>query len=135
MVASTHGRGMYAMDVRNLQQLTPEVQAKSAHLFDTLPAKLPVKTWWGYGYGKKAVVHYFLKAPQKVKLTVKDASGKTVNELKGTGDAGLNTVAWDMKFKPEKGKKPKYPFVKPGKYTVVLTAGSQSVEGTVEVKK
>ncbi|MCP5054170.1 MAG: hypothetical protein GY940_43790, partial [bacterium] len=40
MVASTHGRGMYAMDVRNLQQLTPEVQAKSAHLFDTLPAKL-----------------------------------------------------------------------------------------------
>jgi hypothetical protein len=44
-------------------------------------------------------VHYFLKekAKDKVKLTVTDPYGKVLRELSGGGEAGMNTVLWDMR--------------------------------------
>jgi photosystem II stability/assembly factor-like uncharacterized protein len=138
LVAATHGRGMYAMDVANLQLMTPDVLAKGAHLFDTLPAKLPQWRWWRWGRKQDAFIYYYLKEAQEVKLTVKDETGKVVKELEGTGDVGMNRAVWDLKPTPkkedEKGRM-RYPFVKPGKYTIVLTAGSLSIEGTVQVNK
>jgi photosystem II stability/assembly factor-like uncharacterized protein len=137
LAAATHGRGMFAMDVSQLQQLTTEILAKKVHLFETLPAKLPQRRWWGWGGGQNAYIHYYLKDAQTVELVIKDPSGKTVNEIKGTGDAGLNMVKWDLTFKESEKvekEKPKTPYVEPGKYTVVLTAGSISLEGAIEVR-
>jgi hypothetical protein len=138
LVAATHGRGMYAMDVSNVQQMTSDVLAKNAHLFEILPVKLPRWGWWRWIGKQDAYIYYYLKAEGKVKLTVKDNAGKTVRELKCTGDAGMNRAAWDLMPTPKKEDKKgrqRYPFVKPGKYTVVLTAGTVSLKGTVEVKK
>jgi hypothetical protein len=133
MAAATHGRGMYAMDVSYLQQLTGEVLAKPVHLFEILPAKLPVQRgryWFG---GQSAYIDYYLKQPGEVKLVVKDAGGKEIKELETTTDAGLNTAVWDLTKAGKEKSKPSY--IEPGKYTVVLTAGPVSVEGTVEVNK
>jgi hypothetical protein len=138
LVAATHGRGMYAMDVSHIQELTKEVLAKKVHLFETMPAKLPHHRWWRWVGGINALIHYYLKDAQKVKLVIKDKSGKTIKKLKGTGDTGLNVAVWDLtpaKEKKVKKEKPKTPYVEPGKYTVVLSAGSLSLEGVVEVKK
>lgn len=71
-------------------------------------------------------------------VEIKDQTGKTIKKLEGTGDAGLNLAVWDLK--PEKvekkeKEKPKSPYVAPGKYKVIVTAGSTSMEGFVEVKK
>lgn len=137
LAAATHGRGMFAMDVSHLQQLTKEILAKKMHLFEILPAKLPQRRWWGWAGGQNAYINYYLKETQKVELFIKDQSGKTIKEIKGSGDAGLNAAVWDLTYtKKEEAQKekPETPYVKPGKYTVVLTAGSITLEGTIEVK-
>jgi hypothetical protein len=140
LAAATHGRGMWALDVKNLQQLTAEILAKNLHLFEIDPAKLPREGWWGWFGGQDAYIYYYLylKDAQEVKLVIKDQSGTVIKELKGTGDAGLNLAVWDLK--PEKVEKketgkPKSPYVEPGKYKVVITAGSTSQEGFIEVTK
>lgn len=135
LLAATHGRGMFAMDVSCLQQLTGDVQAKPVHLFDIRPAVLPEEDWWGWSGAQDAYFDYYLKEPQEVKLAIKDATGKVIKELKGTGDVGLNTAVWDLTQILVNDKEPGPTYVKPGKYIVVLTAGSISIEGAVEVKE
>jgi photosystem II stability/assembly factor-like uncharacterized protein len=140
LVAATHGRGMYAVDVSQLQKMTEELVAKKLHLFETMPAKLPRKIWRQWVGGIHACIDYYLKNAQKVTLIIKDKSGKTLKKIKGTGDTGLNTAVWDLtssltEKKKGKEEEPKRTYVKPGEYTVVLTAGSVSLEGTIQVKK
>ena len=140
LVAATHGRGMYAMDVSQLQEMTEELVAKKLHLFETMPAKLPRKIWRQWVGGIPACIYYYLENAQTVTLVIKDKPGKTIKKIKGTGDAGLNTAAWDLTSAPtakkrEKEEEPRKIYVKPGKYTVVVTAGSVSLGGTIEVKK
>lgn len=138
LVAATHGRGMWAMDVKNLQQLTEKTLAKNLHLFEIDPAKLPRRWRRGWFGGQDAYIHYYLKDTQKVKLVIKDQSGTIIKELKETGDAGLNLAVWDLKpekVEKKKKEKPKSPYVEPGKYKVVIKAGSISEEGIFEVKK
>lgn len=138
LVAATHGRGMWAIDMSHIQKLTAEVLAKKVHLFDTEPAKLPQWGWWRWGRTQTADIFYYLKDAQKVKLIIKDNSGKIVKEIQANGDAGLNLVAWDLQKKSEKKARRgrmRNPFVSPGKYTVVLKTGSVSETGTIEVNK
>ncbi|MCP5106212.1 MAG: glycosyl hydrolase, partial [bacterium] len=68
LVAATHGRGMWAMDVSHLQQLDKNVLEKKAHLFAPCSAQLPVRKNWRWRGGKTAAFHYYLKTPQTVKL-------------------------------------------------------------------
>ncbi|MCX6578761.1 MAG: hypothetical protein NT166_01090 [Candidatus Aminicenantes bacterium] len=150
LLAATHGRGMFVMDVSKLQQLTGDIKTKQAHLFDILAAKLPVEDWGGWYGAQDAYFDYYLREPQEVKFAIKDASGKIIKEIKGTGDVGLNSAVWDLTqdlalitppTPPEAGKvkkedeEPAPAYVKPGKYTVVLTAGSISLESPFEVKE
>jgi photosystem II stability/assembly factor-like uncharacterized protein len=128
LIAATHGRGMWAMDVSKIQKLTTELLKKATHLFNTCPAKLPRRTWRRWAGGQNAFVQYYLKNAQPVKLIIKDESGNVVKEIKGTGDAGLNIVEWNLQKADEK-------FVKAGKYSVVLVAGTVTEKGTLVVKK
>ncbi|HLP62010.1 MAG TPA: hypothetical protein VK186_24415, partial [Candidatus Deferrimicrobium sp.] len=135
LLAATHGRGMFAMDVSRLEQLTGEIQSKQVHLFDILPAKLPIEGWWGWYGEENAYFDYYLKEPLEVKLAIKDASGKIIKELKGTGDIGLNRVLWDLTRDSGNDKEPASPHVQSGQYKVILTTGSISLENLFEVKE
>jgi hypothetical protein len=130
MVAATHGRGMWAMDVQYIQKLDEDLQAKDAFLFDVEPAVLPR---WRWGRGASAAFHYYLKKSQDVKLAVLNASGETIKKLEGTGDAGLNVAEWDLMTEKEEKKEAKY--VEPGIYTIQISADTVKAEGTIEVKK
>ncbi len=142
MVAATHGRGMYAMDVRPIQQMTPEILAKDIHLFDPEPVDLPQSGGFGgFGGGGRpsAAVQYYLSAPGTVTILVKDDSGNIVKDLRGTGDAGFNMAVWDLTRagaqQGQRGFRRGPPIVEPGIYTVELTMGSHKVEGTIEVRR
>lgn len=138
MVAATHGRGMWAIDVSNLQKMTADILAKSLYIFETDNARLPKRRWWYWTPAKKAFVFYYLKDAQEVKLAAKDKDGNLVQELKGSGDAGLNVAVWDLSKKKKKDAKPgqrRMPWVKPGEYTVEVTAGSATLKTTVKVEK
>jgi len=39
------------------------------------------------------------RTTQRVRITIVDSEGKTVRELNGTGQAGLNRVTWDLRYR------------------------------------
>lgn len=140
LVAATHGRGMYAMDVDCLQKLTGEILAEKVHLFDIPDAKLPRRERWRWVPGRAANIYYFLEDAREVKIVINDAKGKLVRTLECTGDAGLNMAVWDLtpdkkEGAPETGRRRRFSFVEPGQYTLELTAGSLLLKANIEVGK
>ncbi|HEV2387532.1 MAG TPA: hypothetical protein VGS20_09775 [Candidatus Acidoferrales bacterium] len=164
LVLATHGRAFWVLDdIRPLEQLNPNVLSSPLSLFDIRPA-----TEWklfdhGNGYtGDQlflapnppdgAIIDYYLAhSPAKgqaVKISVLDQSGKLIQEFDGTGEAGINRVAWDLRYstpiKPSQSQlDAEYegfffnavlgPFVSPGTYTVQVSVGDGKASKAVTV--
>jgi photosystem II stability/assembly factor-like uncharacterized protein len=145
MVAATHGRGMYAVDVRPIQQLTPQVMAGNvAVLQPGEPALLsPGGGRGGFGGGPliPATTYYWLKTAGAATITVRDGQGNTVRQLTGTGDAGLNMVSWNLQRGADGGGPPQGQrggggnTAQPGVYTVEVRQGSSSATGWIQVSR
>jgi len=146
LVAATHGRGMYAIDVRPVQQLTPAVTGQAVSVLVPPEAgKLPAAGGRG-GFGGAGVIrptlYYWLKAGGAVTLTIKDDAGQTIRTLPATGDAGLNGVVWDLSAggAPQAGRGGGGGFgranlVDPGVYMVEVRQGSNVATGVVQVSR
>jgi hypothetical protein len=111
MVAATHGRGLWILDVSALRQMTPEVVKSGAHLY----APMGVTQWRRepdvgsvYGNGSKkffgqnpprgASIYVSLgKKADKLDLKVVDYAGKTVRQLAVKNEPGLHRVQWDLR--------------------------------------
>ncbi len=113
LVAGTHGRGVWILDdITPLQQLTEEVQASDAHLFDTRTAT----QWLGVSRGgsrgsfyfrgenppSEAVLNFYLKdTPSgKIQLEISDIGGELKRAVELEGAAGINQYRWNMSFDP-----------------------------------
>ncbi|MGH9348194.1 MAG: WD40/YVTN/BNR-like repeat-containing protein [Vicinamibacterales bacterium] len=125
LVAGTHGRSLYVLDISALQALSPQVRARDAHLFPPAPAVL-----WNIDLTKNkaasgarrfaapnpyaelvregdssgmappgAGIYYYLKAGSTgpARITVRDNTGTLVRELVGSSQAGINRVLWDLR--------------------------------------
>jgi len=162
LILATHGRSVVILDdITPLQQMTSEIAAQPAHLFDVRPAirhATPMRTYGGADkvfvgqnppYG--ALITYYLKdkleAKQTLKLEVLDSAGKVIREVDQLSrEAGLNRIAWDLRVKgpelrralPEEVTRftggPRGVQVVPGTYTLRLTAGDKVLEKKVEVR-
>jgi hypothetical protein len=109
-----------------------------------------------------APINYYLKSEgsEKVEITILDAEGRVVRSIEGPKDAGINRIWWDLRYEatteiklltsppyaPEIGVGPEgwraFPgggrlsvLIPPGNYTVRLTAGDQTFEQPLEVRK
>jgi photosystem II stability/assembly factor-like uncharacterized protein len=173
LVLASHGRGIWILDsVRALRELTPEVVASPAHLFSVDPAYMKRRErttgrngdtpFAGDNPPNGAIVDYWLAAAidpdaegEAPALTVHDASGELVRELRATTDRGINRVVWDLRHEswavpatipdepdpvradqqsvrqPSRG--PAGPLVVPGTYTIRLVLGDAVSETTVQV--
>ncbi len=113
LVISTYGRGFWILDdLAPLQQLTPEVMASKAHLFEPRAAYrfrtlTPLSTTYddpttGEDPQYGASINYWLDAPAATAptVTILDGSGKVVRTLRGTNRAGINRVHWDLEDEP-----------------------------------
>jgi photosystem II stability/assembly factor-like uncharacterized protein len=152
LIVATHGRSLYVIDdVSPLQDLTPEVAAKTAHLFPPRPAHgFELLPDWKDSSGTAmfrganppfgAIFNVYVKsyAGEKIKIAVTDAAGKPVANLTGTGTPGVNRLVWDLRVTKDllveygsEGAK----FVAPGEYTATLTYGDikQSQKFTVTI--
>ncbi|MDH4217683.1 MAG: hypothetical protein OEY18_15885 [Candidatus Aminicenantes bacterium] len=125
MVIGTHGRGVWAMDVKYIQQCTSEFLAKPAHLFETGGAQLPAFRGRGIRHG---YINYFLNKPQQVILSIKDESGQIIKRLEATDDLGLNRIVWNL-------TKDDGQFVAPGIYSIDLSAEAVKLEEKIKVKQ
>jgi photosystem II stability/assembly factor-like uncharacterized protein len=106
LVIGTFGRGFYIADISVFQELSQDVLTKDAHLFKiepkvqwVMPSQKTVsaQNFEGENEPFGVVINYYLKKPQPegVKISVYDGS-ILINELIGSGEAGLNSVEWGM---------------------------------------
>jgi photosystem II stability/assembly factor-like uncharacterized protein len=113
LVVGTYGRGFWILDdITPLQQLTPEVAASDAHLFQPRPAYRfqgitePVVMWNDPSAGENppygASLNYWLGSQPEGDVTIRifDAAGDTVRTLEGTKEVGINRLWWDLRYEP-----------------------------------
>jgi hypothetical protein len=153
-VISTHGRGMWAIDVKDISAITADVQASPLHLFDVDPVVLPGggsgrgrggSGFGGGGEASHASINYYLQSAQSVDIVINDAAGNVVRRLLGSGDAGLNSVVWNLDREGVSGvgggrggrggRGSGAPRVPPGNYTVVITSGGNTATGAIGVQR
>ncbi len=113
LIAGTHGRAIWIVDVAPLQQMTGAVAAAKAHLFQP-------KVAYQYGnppalgespghkvfeaqspaYGAEIVYRLAAGAQGQARITITDAAGDTVRSLTGPARAGINRATWDFRGRP-----------------------------------
>jgi S1-C subfamily serine protease/photosystem II stability/assembly factor-like uncharacterized protein len=118
IVAATHGRSLWVLDVGPLRQMTADAVAAQAWLYEPTP----VVRWRseperGAGGGSQrfvasnpprgAILAYSLaKKAEKASLRVVDYAGQTIRELDGKTDPGLHSVTWDLGGRGAQGQRP-----------------------------
>ncbi len=106
LIVATHGRSAWIADISALEEMTPEVMAKAAHLCAVEP-----RIRWNRELRREAAgtnlggvsepagmaINYYLKAKPKGEVKVQVLKGTAVYaEIKGTADVGINSVLWNM---------------------------------------
>jgi hypothetical protein len=117
LIAATHGRSIYIVDIAPLQQMTQTVATKKVHLFTpkttvAMGQAPDAAGSAGGGNGHKrfavnspaygAEIMYRIteaQAGKRVQITITDAAGDTMRTLTGSGAVGLHRVMWDMRGK------------------------------------
>jgi photosystem II stability/assembly factor-like uncharacterized protein len=110
LVIATYGRGFWILDdITPLQQANAEVLNSSAYLFSpraayrfrgiTVPYSSSDDPTAGQNPPYGASINYYSKAAPKAEPSIKivDAEGQTVRTIRGTRNAGVNRVWWDLR--------------------------------------
>jgi photosystem II stability/assembly factor-like uncharacterized protein len=110
LIAGTHGRSIWIVNITPLQQLDGSVLASDAHLFTPAPAfhfgtpptggEFTAQAYFqapSPPYG--ASIRYWLAedTDEDVEILIQDPEGETIRTLSGSARAGLNSVAWDLR--------------------------------------
>ncbi len=112
IVAATHGRSLWILDVSALRQIKPDTLRAKAHFYKPHGAVAwrlrpnvggTNRRFIGKNPPPGAQLYYSLAQPaEKVTLKVFDITGKLVREMKGPGDPGLHRVSWDLARTPQR---------------------------------
>jgi photosystem II stability/assembly factor-like uncharacterized protein len=160
LVISTYGRGFWIMDdITPIQQMTAEVMNANAHLFPvhatyrlrgiTVPYASSDDPVAGQNPPYGAAINYYLKSPARgVSIKITDAEGKTIQTIRGTGNAGLNRVWWNLRNEQSKEVRlrttPQYgsdirlnadgwrPLPEGGRMTMLMPPGTYTVKLSVD---
>ncbi|MCA8948335.1 MAG: PDZ domain-containing protein, partial [Planctomycetes bacterium] len=109
LVAATHGRGAWVLDIEALRQLSASVAESDRHLFEVEPAILWRMTSRGYQgqrdyaadnppYGVTFHVWIASKPEDKPVLTIHDVTGKELATVEGEARAGMQAIVWDARL-------------------------------------
>jgi photosystem II stability/assembly factor-like uncharacterized protein/uncharacterized coiled-coil protein SlyX len=154
LIFGTHGRSIWILDdMTPLEQLTKDVLASQGYLYDIREAtifnpynhkgNLGHKVFVGPNPLPGAIISYYLKEGVKedVKIIIENKDGKKIREIKGTKEAGINRVTWDLRYEPPvqpfRGERSRWfriqaPYVLLGEYQVALKVSDQEIAKTVK---
>jgi hypothetical protein len=155
LIVATHARSLWiADDISALQQMA-SVGAQDAVLFDIRPAIAYLadrqrgqqtggqKAFVGENPQRGTMISYYLKsaASGDVKITIADATGRTIRTLDGTKDQGINRVNWNLAPQPVGGRggggfgggRGGLVTVDPGTYIATLTVNGKTMTKPVTV--
>jgi len=120
IVAATHGRSLWVLDVAALRQMTAENLKANAHLYEpnrvirwhSEPGRedwfsASVRRFVGQNPPSGAQIFYSLgKKAASISLKVLDYKGETVSELQAKPEAGFHEVTWNLMKQPPRRQKP-----------------------------
>ena len=161
LVVSTYGRGFWILDdITPIQQMTDQVKNSNAYLFPvhqtyrfrgiTVPYAASDDPTAGQNPPYGADINYFLKSAPTREASVKilDAQGHPVQTIRGTRNAGLNRVWWNLRTENSKETRlrtqPLYapdvklnndgwrPLPEGGRMTVLMPPGTYTVKLMVD---
>ncbi len=155
IVAATHGRSLWVLDVTPLRGLTQKVLEKKSHLFQpktvvrwrTQPTRgRTIRRFVGQNRPSGAQFYYLLTDKAKSgSLSVLDVNGDLMRRLRIKTDPGLHRVTWSLtrprniisRFMKDKKKRPQgrggnVP-AKNGHYRVVLTIDGKDQSQLVQL--
>ena len=161
LVIGTHGRSVYVLDdITPLQEASPAVLEKPAHLFSPPVAWRHSSRMTRYGRGDRplvapnppygAMITFHLKEKPKegrVRIQILDSQGNLLRELtRVPQEPGVHRVMWDLRTRgeavetddesrtPPPNTGPLGPQVLPGTYRVKLIAGEFEMEQPLTVR-
>jgi len=157
LVVGTYGRGLYITDITPLQELNDKVLDEDIHFIKVEPKVQRMTRSWGayHLYGDRhlaipnepnnVVINYYLKnkAKEKAKITITDPYGKVFQTLRGSANAGINSVLWNMTRRMTREeiaqmRRSRDPFrrmVPPGEYVVILEVGDNKLTRKAHITK
>ena len=110
LVAGTYGRGFWILDdLSPVQQLTEEIAAADAHLFeprdayrfnDIVEPMIMMEDWSaGRNPPNGAAINYWLRDAdgRQVEVRVANGAGETLAAIEGTSHEGFNRVWWNFR--------------------------------------
>ncbi len=145
IVIGTHGRSAFVLDASPIRAFAEIESDGLPHLFETDPALLPhwegrsIRSRAGTTYGE-ALVSYGIPpgiSGGRATIQIFDPDGSLVSELEGGAGSGIHVVRWDLIPEGAELVRAQYgdrqAYVEPGVYSVILTVGRHSIEGSVTV--
>jgi len=155
LVVATYGRGLYVTNITPLQELNESLLGQDVYLFEIKPQVQRISGGIGNyqllgdshpmtpNEPNAVSINYYLKdkAAGKVNVKVADPYGKVLSEIIGKGEAGMNTVLWDMRLQRPQGQAAGFrgfgggPMVDPGEYVVTLEIGDKKFAKKVLIPK
>ncbi|TAE13861.1 MAG: glycosyl hydrolase [Bacteroidetes bacterium] len=134
LILATHGRSMYVLDAKPLQQMTTENLQKNAQVFAPSPIKFSRQ--WGKKqnvytptYEPKMTLLYYLKdKTSNLQVEVRDSEGKLLKTLPAKTEKGFQTIEWNLKN--EEGK-----YLAVGEYSLTLKGSGFEEKTALKVTK
>lgn len=114
LIAGTHGRSIFIVDIAPLEEMSDSVMKRAAHFFTPKPAYQYAPQFLQAWNGNKifqaenppygAELAYRLTSGGKndsVRVVVTNVAGDTVSTFKAKGGPGLHRAYWDLRGMPE----------------------------------
>jgi photosystem II stability/assembly factor-like uncharacterized protein len=158
IVAATHGRSLWILDVTALRQMKSETVKAKAHLYKPNTTVRWIlepahgrtnRRFVGENPPTTPQIYYSLtEAAAKVSFKVLDIEGKTLKEWAGATKIGLNKTTWDMTRpadetkneeekkvgKGKKGGQQNRRFATPGEYRIVMNVDGVESASTLRLE-
>ncbi len=143
IVAGTHGRSLWVLDVTTLRQMSKDTLAADMHLYRPNAAvqwrpslsRGRTRSFVGENPPTGARIHYSLaKKAAKVEIRILEPDGTEIQTLEGKGDAGMHEVVWNLRAKPA----PRRRFGRrmgAGTYKVQLVVGNTTKEQPLVIEE
>ncbi|MFV0270048.1 MAG: VPS10 domain-containing protein [Draconibacterium sp.] len=127
-VIATHGRGMWALDVRIMREVAEAAMEDIAAKILEIPEVYTPRGRWYWRNAPGLKIPFYLKKGETVTTIVSDTDGKIIfNEDQNAGD-GLNYVNWNLQNHDKE-------FVEAGEYVVKIAGPGFEEEKKLEVKE
>lgn len=117
LIAATHGRAVWIVDIAPLQQLSTTVAAADVHLFEPRVAhqwgEPPIEgqgpggasyghMWYAQSvptYGAEITYRLGTRGNSATRIIIQDVTGDTLRTLTGSSSLGVHKVVWDFRGK------------------------------------